>query len=382
MPDVFQDLNQLDTFLATTIDVVEERQRQIFAFAENLRSEIENLKQELLAIQLETMEVMDQLQEYQAQEDSCRKQLLQVTQNLSRYSDDAINEAYECSKDIEVKVALLREREIHLREKQAKREAQLRHFKPVVKRSDDLISHLGVAIDYLSRNQESFCEEVAAVSDKESHVMAVIRAQEEERKRVARDIHDGPAQSVANLILQVEYCQKLLEVDPLQVNEELEVLKTIAKVNLQTIRKIIFALRPMDLDDLGLVPAVKRYLSEFERTSNLPVSFRFIGTEGRYTQAIEVAVFRIVQEALNNVIKHAQASKVEVILETQLDSISAVVRDDGVGFEVGGEVGSDSFGLRGMQERTDLLEGELTVRSLPGQGTEVFVMVPVKGEKW
>ncbi len=382
MPENLKDLNQLDTFLSGTIASIEQRQRQIFGFAENSRIEIENLKQEILVVQLETMKVMEQIQEFEVQEESCRKQLAKVTKNLSRYSEDDINEAYRCSKDIEVKVALLREREAYLREKRAERENQLQHLKSVVKQSEDLISQIGVAINYLSSDDESLGVEVAAVSDKESHVIAVIKAQEEERKRVARDIHDGPAQSVANLVLQVEYCQKLLEVDPPRVKDELELLKNSAKVNLESIRKIIFALRPMDLDDLGLVPAIKRYLAEFEKTNNLSVTFKFIGTEDRYSQAIEIAVFRIIQEALNNVVKHAKASKVEVILETQPEAISTVIRDDGMGFDIGEKVRDNSFGFRGMKERTDLLEGELTVNSMPGEGTEVFIKVPVKGEEW
>lgn len=375
------DFSQLDNILSTLIDTVQQGQRQLFYLAESARLEAEPLKEELHAIQLETLDVVDQLKECYEEEKSSRQQLNKVTKNLSRYSNAQINQAYESSKNIQIKVALLKEKEMRLREKQEERDSQLRHLKSVIRRSESLISRIGVAIDYLSSNQGSLSE-VAAASDNESYAMAVIKAQEEERRRVARDIHDGPAQSVANLVLQVEYCQKLLEVEPSRVKEELDVLKSIAKANLENIRKIIFALRPMDLDDLGLVPAVKRYLSEFESTSGLAVAVKIIGSERRYSQALEVAIFRIIQEALNNVVKHAKASHVVVVLETQSNSICAVVRDDGIGFDVGGEVKENSFGLRGMKERIDLLEGEFTVNSMPGEGTEVFVKVPVKEEEW
>ena len=375
------DFSQLDNILSTLIDTVQQGQRQLFYLAESARFEAEPLKEELHATQLETLDVVDQLKECQEEEKASRQQLEKVTKNLNRHSNAEINQVYESAKNIQIKVALLREKEMHLREKQEERDAQLRHLKSVIRRSESLISRIGVAIDYLSSNQGSLSE-VAAASDNESYAMAVIKAQEEERRRVARDIHDGPAQSVANLVLQVEYCQKLLEVEPTRVKEELDVLKSIAKANLENIRKIIFALRPMDLDDLGLVPAVKRYLSEFESTSGLAVAVKIIGSERRYSQALEVAIFRIIQEALNNVVKHAKASHVVVVLETQPNSICAVVRDDGIGFDVGGEVKENSFGLRGMKERIDLLEGEFTVNSMPGEGTEVFVKVPVKEEEW
>lgn len=375
------DFSQLDNILSTLIDTVQQGQRQLFYLAESARFEAEPLKEELHATQLETLDVVDQLKECQEEEKASRQQLEKVTKNLNRHSNAEINQVYESAKNIQIKVALLREKEMHLREKQEERDAQLRHLKSVIRRSESLISRIGVAIDYLSSNQGSLSE-VAAASDNEGYAMAVIKAQEEERRRVARDIHDGPAQSVANLVLQVEYCQKLLEVEPTRVKEELDVLKSIAKANLENIRKIIFALRPMDLDDLGLVPAVKRYLSEFESTSGLPVAVKIIGSERRYSQALEVAIFRTIQEALNNVFKHAKASNVVVVLETQPNSICAVVRDDGIGFDVGGEVKENSFGLRGMKERIDLLEGEFTVNSMPGEGTEVFVKVPVKEEEW
>lgn len=247
----------------------------------------------------------------------------------------------------------------------------------MVKKAEGLISQIGVAMDFLSNNIENIWAEVGKVQDREEMIYAVIKAQEEERKRVARDIHDGPAQSLANVVLQVEYCQKLLDVDPSQIRPELELLKSIARSNLENIRKIIFALRPMDLDDLGLVPAVKRFISEFERTCEVPVQFQFIGGERRYNSSLEVAVFRIIQEALNNVAKHAQASKVEMVLETQPNVVSAVVRDNGRGFEAEEAPGENSFGIRGMKERAALLKGEIRINTAPGKGTEVFMSFPV-----
>ena len=182
-------------------------------------------------------------------------------------------------------------------------------------------------------------------------------------------------------MLQVEYCQKLLEVDPAQIRSELEVLKDIARTNLQNIRKIIFDLRPMDLDDLGLAPAVKRFISEFERAWKISVDFKFIGEERRYPSTLEVAVFRIIQEALNNVAKHAKASHVEVALETQPNAVAAVVRDNGLGFVPEEVQGEDNFGIRGMKERAALLNGDIQISSAPDKGTEVYVNFPVREDE-
>lgn len=374
------DLSQLDSILRNTVETIQQGQKQVFGIAENARDEMEVLKEELHNIQLEALDTIEQVDKCEIKELEARKELALVSKGFHSYSEEDIQQAYEKAKNIQINLALLREREMYLREKRTEREMQFRNLKTTMKKAEGLISHVGVAIEYLNSNLEQIWLEVGKAQDMGSVVLAVIKAQEEERKRVARDIHDGPAQAVANLVLQVEYCQKLLEVDPGRVKGELEQLKAVARSNLENIRKIIFALRPMDLDDLGLVPAVKRYLAEFEKSSGLPVTFKFIGSERRYTSALEVAIFRIIQESLNNVVKHANATRVEVMLETQPGSIGAIVRDNGVGFVMDEVIGDNSFGLRGMKERTVLLNGETLISSKPGEGTEVYVKIPVKEE--
>ncbi|NLK00050.1 MAG: hypothetical protein GX318_02280 [Clostridia bacterium] len=155
-------------------------------------------------------------------------------------------------------------------------------------------------------------------------------------------------------------------------------MKNIARLNLESLRKVIFSLRPLDLDDLGLVPAVKRFLNEFNKDGNLIVEFRFFGREQRYKSVIEVAVFRIIQEAVNNVVKHAKASTLEIVLETQKTVIAASIRDDGVGFGTEMVEKAGGFGLQGIKERTALLGGDIRISSLPGRGTEITVKIPVQ----
>src|SRR5690606_17272813 len=117
----------------------------------------------------------------------------------------------------------------------------------------------------------------------------IIRAQEEERRRIARGIHDGPAQSLANLVLRAEYCEQLLDKRPELLKQELQSLKQFARNNLEDIRKIIFDLRPMDLDDLGLIPAIQRYATDFSVTHQIPVEVVVMGDQRRFSSAMEVA---------------------------------------------------------------------------------------------
>lgn len=210
--------------------------------------------------------------------------------------------------------------------------------------------------------------------------LQIIRAQEEERKRLSREIHDGPAQSLANVVLRMEYCEKLMDVDPDKVRDELKELKKIVKNNLQDVRKIIFDLRPMALDDLGVVPALKRYIEDFKDKNNINILTSFRGRESRFDPALEIALFRLIQESLNNVVKHARASEVKVSVDVNDNMVKAVVEDNGVGFILAKALNNYAgakFGLISMKERTELLGGNINIETKPGQGTKIMFVIPV-----
>ena len=198
---------------------------------------------------------------------------------------------------------------------------------------------------------------------------------EEERMRIARDMHDGPAQSLANLVLQAEILERLIARDPQMVVNELADFKNGVRSVLDDTRRLIFDLRPMTLDDLGLVPTLRKFVKEFGERAGTNAYLRVVGEETRLPGGLEPTLFRIIQEALNNARKHAQATTVEVIITFQPMQVSAVVRDDGVGMDVASVEahldGSRNLGLISMRERADLEKGRLEIRSQIGKGTEV-----------
>lgn len=212
--------------------------------------------------------------------------------------------------------------------------------------------------------------------------LEILIAIEEERKRIARDIHDGPAQSLANVVLRLEICEKLLDENPQKGKVELENLKKLVKDSLKGMRQLIFDLRPMTLDDLGLIPAIKRFLKDFESHFQISTNLLISGEEKRLNQKTETGLFRIIQEALNNVAKHSQARKVRVTIAIDQRYVIINITDDGKGFEVdkvlSRECSSESLGLPGMRERAELLGGKLTVKSSPGKGASITVNVPLE----
>nr|WP_279286970.1 sensor histidine kinase [Heliobacterium chlorum] len=211
--------------------------------------------------------------------------------------------------------------------------------------------------------------------------LRIILAQDQERLRVAREIHDGPAQMMSSLVQQAELCERLLAADPEAVRRELQELKVAVRATLKDVRKIIYDLRPTALDAQGLEPAFKRYVTDFAERTGLQLECRFLGKARRLDRPYEVAIFRMVQEVLSNVRKHAQAKKLQFYFEMAPEAVTVIVRDDGIGFDPEAMMAysGEHYGLVGMKERGELLEGIVEIRSQKGRGTQVLIRIPIQG---
>lgn len=205
----------------------------------------------------------------------------------------------------------------------------------------------------------------------------IIKAQEDERRHLAREMHDGPAQSMANLVMRAEICERLLAAKRPEVMQELGQLKMLVKESLREVRQIIFDLHPMSLDTLGFVPSLQRYFDNLQEREGEVIHLEVTGQVRDLPSTMEVALFRMIQEAVSNASKHAQATHIQVQLGFFDDHVSATILDDGVGFDVQrveeDRVRRQSFGLIGMRERAALLAGELSVESQVGVGTTVRI---------
>ncbi|HVA38068.1 MAG TPA: sensor histidine kinase [Candidatus Dormibacteraeota bacterium] len=222
------------------------------------------------------------------------------------------------------------------------------------------------------------------VSQKEQALRSMVRsqmeAQEEERQRVAGDIHDGLTQQLVGIWYRVHACERLIETAPQAAREELAVIKARIDESLVEARNALYNLRPSTLDDLGLLPALHSLVARFQEET---------GVHGRIVaealpdlpEHYEIALYRIVQEALNNARKHAQAHNLSVLMRTRGDRLAVEIRDDGRGFDSRAmrryRNAAAHFGVAGMKERAKLLGGTLAVRSAPGHGTSIRVIIPL-----
>ena len=273
-----------------------------------------------------------------------------------------------------------------------KRDAVLRRIPVMVVSSMDQMDSIVRCIemgatDYLTKPFDPVLLHArirASLASLHEERMAVLReqfaqvtaAQEEERQRIARELHDGLGPALASLNIRLRTARKLLERDAHPVAGEIEELAEQTQASIRDIRRLIHDLRPVALDELGLVPALREHLARCEREHSLAVDFT--ADEGERLPAfVETTLFRIVQEAVNNVFQHAQARRVSVILTRDADYVELRVADDGRDFDVQLPRSGKHIGLWSMCERVEQLGGQFEVRSAPSQGTTVTAAVPL-----
>jgi len=217
-----------------------------------------------------------------------------------------------------------------------------------------------------------------------SHLLdGVIHAQEEERKRVARELHDETSQALTVLIVSLDTTVAGLSGEDAGLKAHLSDLRTLAAGVHKEVQRIILDLRPGLLDDLGLVAAIDWYADSRLKPLDIRVNLEVAGEEARLGAEVETAVFRLAQEALNNIVRYSEAENVLISLDFGADRVVLRVEDDGKGFDVDevmrDQEGSRSFGLLGMRERVALFGGTLDIQSRPGQGTQITAIIPLDG---
>lgn len=331
------------------------------AFIQEAQQEQEQVRTEMKEISLLVEQSQGEVDRLAQRNASIAAHLHQLQANFDTVPREDIKSTYEASQDAQ-------QRLFTMRGQLEKLQSDLNHLKR-------LSDFLGRTLQLLAGSPVEVAEQQAAGS---SPVVQIIEAQEEERRKLSRQVHDGPAQALSNFILQAEIALRLLDVDEAKAREELKNLKSGAASTFGHVRDFIFELRPMMLDDLGLVPTVRRYIEAYKDRSGLEASLVVTGKERRIEPHLEVIAFRSVQELLANVREHAQATQVKVTLDMDAEQVRASVEDNGKGFDseaAGGD--GQGRGLKVLRERIDLVGGSFEVGSAPGKGTRVGLTIPV-----
>lgn len=375
------DTKSLDVIFDRMVEVMDHSKKDIFIISEQSRQSFEEMKVELEIIRgnIETVIIEGDLLETKSR--LARNRLAEVSKNFETYDEPQIRNAYETANEIQINLLIKRTEERQLRLRRDELERRLQGLLEMIERADQLVNQVNIVMNYLTSDLKDVGVALENAKIKQDFTLKIIEAQEEERKRLSREIHDGPAQMLANVLLRTDlinltYQQRGGDEAMKEINE----LKDMVRNALSEVRRIIYDLRPMALDDLGLVPTLKKYISTIqEYNPTCMIHFQSYGEEQRLQPNFEVAIFRLIQESLTNGIKHGKFKEAWVKVEWLKQKINIIVKDNGKGFDPN-EAKEKSFGLIGMRERVDLLDGTMKIISSPGKGATILFSIPINQE--
>lgn len=368
----------LDYIINDMVDTVTNSKDEIFQIGEESRNEFEKLNKELTQTKKQVLVLIDEGDKLDQKVRFSRIRLSEVSKQFQKYSEEEIRKVYEQTHELQMDLSIKREKEKQLRERRDDLEIRLRNLEETIGRAEALGGKISVVLNYLTEDFKHVSDALETAKEKQQFGLQIIEAQEEERRRLSREIHDGPAQMLANVMLRSDLVDRTYRERGIEeAMQEVKSVRSLVRSALYEVRRIIYDLRPMALDDLGIIPTLKKYLATVEDyNEGLHISFASLGKESRLESKYEVALFRLIQEAVQNAVKHAEASEIKVKIEIKDNTTTMIVKDDGKGFDPSKKK-EKSFGLLGMRERVDMLDGELNIDSSPGEGTIVTIHLPI-----
>ena len=384
---------QLRRLLSNTIDTIEDNKTQIFDIYQNTRSEVDDARDRLAELRNRVAETIERVDGLMREEQRAKQRLAEVSRNFSEHTEEEIRKSYEAVSIIQINLAIEREKEQAMRVERDKLEIRLRYLFTVVERAEHMALSIGSVLSYLSTQVSGVIWKIEAVQKDKFVGARIIKATEEERYRISRELHDGPAQDLANALFTTTITERLMDQDMAEAKKTLVELREEIRGCLTGVRQIIFDMRPMALDDLGLPQAVEQLVRLFGERGKLRGTFSLEGTYYALPKHVEIAIFRIVQEALNNVVHHAKTDKVRVRMHYTDQALTVLIADDGVGFDPNRRVEEPEdaddaldmetqrrqrgrhFGMIGMEERAKIIGAAIQILSEPGKGTKVHLRV-------
>ncbi|MGE5390248.1 MAG: sensor histidine kinase [Deltaproteobacteria bacterium] len=376
-----EQMERLDRILLNVVDTLERGQSDIFDIAEECHHQAANMEVQLkeisdaIARSIAEVSRLEQLERY------ARLRLMEVSRNFRSNSEETIKEVYEKARELQVTLANARQEEAALRQRRDEMGRQQKKIQEIAIRADGFLGSTGTALKILRGNVEKISDTMEESVRRQQMEMWIIESQEAERRKIARDLHDGPAQSLAGILIRLDLIKQLWEGDMASIAGELNSIQGMGRETLSDIRRIMFDLKPSLFHEENFSTTLLEYFNDFEDKYNFRIEFMPIGSIGKYELPLEIALFRLVQEAITNVKKHAGVKRAMVKIEDTGTYLTIVIKDDGCGFDpeaISSE--KERYGIIGMKERVGLFGGELDIISSPGSGTQVIVKVPLEGE--
>ncbi|RME98937.1 MAG: sensor histidine kinase [Chloroflexi bacterium] len=334
------------------------------------RQEYEQIQKELSEMDILVRQSSSEVEKLAQRNAHLTNKLRTMEANIDTVPRQDIKEVYTAAQESQMRLFMMRGQVEQL---QSRQEGLKRY-------AESLRQVLDISSDILEAVDDGAAAGPSGPTAEGLGIIKIIDAQENERRSLANRLHDGPAQSLTNLILQAEICERLFDTDPVRARTELTELKSAVSSTFQKVREFIFDLRPMMLDDLGLNPTLKKSIEDYEQKTGIACNLTISGNDQRLPPHTEVTIFRIIQQLLQNVQKHAQSTHIQISLNVDGGKATVVVEDDGRGFDVQEAMYAaeqrKTIGLISMKERVEMLGGELKIESAAGKGTRVEFWLP------
>ncbi len=376
MSEVKESEKALDQIIEEMVDVVSNSKEEIFALGEESRNQQEALQLELTQVKQDVLQLIEDNDQLERKLKQSRIRLSEVSKHFDQYNEEQVRAVYNDTHELQTQVVLQRQKEEGLIKRREELEQRIRALSVIIERSETLMSKTNVILTYLMTDFRSINETIESAKESQEFGLKIIEAQEDERRNLSREMHDGPAQMLANVMIRSEIVGKTFREKGIEEGlKEVRTMKEMVRQSLYEVRRVIYDLRPMALDDLGLVPTLRKYLATTEEYHQVRIEFITRGKEERFLQKFETAAFRLIQEAVQNAIKHAEPTVIRVVYENTPQFLNLHINDNGKGFDPS-EKRDGSFGIIGMRERIDMLNGKLEIDSKPGGGTKVKIALP------
>lgn len=365
--------------IRNTLEAISDGRQQVEEIAESTRQEVHTLEEEYEAVQQQCIDTIERVERLELESRIARQRLVAVNRNVQKYSDSDMKAAYNQAYELQIQLGQWQEREIQVRLRRDDIARRLKAVRSTAHRAEVLLVQFGSAAHALD---VEFGDISATLQD--AHVYSVLglrmlQIQEDERRQLARQLHDGPMQHLASVSMRVQ--SSMGQVDASIQTGQADIRDRLAEI-IGEIRQMVFDLRPPLLDDLGLVPTLKRYINQWSERVRVVASVTLVGLESGLSPTEKIAVFRAVQEALHNVAEHARASQVEVQLMYGEERLEVRVSDDGSGLgtvDWSDWVESGRLGLMICRQRIAVLGGDLGIGNNEGDygGACVQITLPI-----
>lgn len=372
----------INTIIKSTISQIQTSKNQIFQIINNLRGEHDRIHMELIQVQNLIEKIIEEVDTLENIDKKMRINLASTSKNFRNSSEFEMKKAYEDAAFTRAELLSKQREEKHLRDRRDTLERRIKDSLDNIESAEKIVNQVSVALGYLEGDV------LELIDHSDSNIVAgisILEAQENERRRIARDIHDGPAQHMASVVMRMDFCKMLIKKDLDEGIRELDYLKNSVKTSLKEVRDILFDIRPVSFEEVALNESIEDMVKSILLGEQINVTLNLTEMDKQIEPMIQVATYRLIQEMINNVKKHSMAKNVKVDLSYGDKYINLVVEDDGVGFnakEVLREVKikGTSYGLIGIIDRVRGLLGEINIISDEGIGTFYKIKLPINRE--